>query len=89
MILIYFCIHYIKAKFRLLDSQTKKSVAFIKRNDPVIIKKLRSKKYKQKIIKIDTSLQPPIFKKIINKYFLSSGNIENLIFVLKICQILK
>ena len=47
------------------------------------------KKYKQKIIKIDTSLQPPIFKKIINKYFMSSGNRENLIFVLKICQILK
>jgi UDP-N-acetylmuramoylalanine--D-glutamate ligase len=49
---------------------------------------LRSKKYKQKIIKIDTSLQPSIFKKIRNKYFMSSGNRENLIFVLKICQIL-
>ncbi len=80
--------NYIEAKFRLLDSQTTKSVAFVKRNDPVIIKKLRSKKYKQKIIKINTLLQPPIFKKIRNKYFLSSGNRENLIFVLKICQIL-
>ncbi len=80
--------NYIEAKFRLLDSQTKQSVAFVKRNDPVIIKKLRSKKYKQKIIKIDTSFQPSIFKKIRNKYFMSSGNRENLIFVLKICQIL-
>ena len=80
--------NYVDAKFRLLDSQTSQSVGFVKINDPVIIKKLRSKKYKQRIIKIDTSLQPPIFKKIINKYFMSSGNIENLIFVLKICQIL-
>ena len=80
--------NYVDAKFRLLDSQTSQSVGFVKINDPVIIKKLRSKKYKQRIIEIDTSLQPPIFKKIINKYFMSSGNIENLIFVLKICQIL-
>ncbi|MBD1165181.1 UDP-N-acetylmuramoyl-L-alanine--D-glutamate ligase, partial [Pelagibacterales bacterium SAG-MED13] len=81
--------NYIEAKFRLLDAQSTKSVAFVKRNDAVIIKKLRSKNYKQKIIKIDTSLQPPIFKNIRNKYFISSGNRENLIFILKICKILK
>ena len=81
--------NYIEAKFRLLDSQASKSLAFVKRNDPVIAKKLRSKKYKQKIIKVDTSLQYSIFKKITNNYFMSSGNRENLIFVLKICQILK
>ena len=81
--------NYIEAKFRLLDSQASKSLAFVKRNDPVIAKKLRSKKYKQKIIKVDTLLQYSIFKKITNNYFMSSGNRENLIFVLKICQILK
>ena len=81
--------NYIEAKFRLLDSKASKSLAFVKRNDPVIAKKLRSKKYKQKIIKVDTSLQYSIFKKITNNYFMSSGNRENLIFVLKICQILK
>jgi UDP-N-acetylmuramoylalanine--D-glutamate ligase len=80
--------NYIEAKFRLLDLQATQSVAFVKRNDPVIFKKLRSKKYKQKIIKIDTSLQPTIFKKIRNKYLMSLGNRENLIFILKICQIL-
>ncbi len=80
--------NYIEAKFRLLDSQTTQSVAFVKKNDPVIFKKLKSKKYRQKIIKIDTLLQPTIFKKIRNKYFMSSGNRENLIFVLKICQVL-
>ncbi len=80
--------NYIEAKFKLLDSQAIKSVAFVKRNDPVIAKRLRSKNYKQKIIKIDTSLRPSIFNKIKNKYFMSSGNRENLIFVLKICKIL-
>jgi len=81
--------NYIDAKFRLLDSQATQSVAFVKGNDPVIVKRLRTKKYKQKIIKIDTSLQSSNLKKIRNKYFMSSGNRENLIFVLKICQILK
>ena len=81
--------NYIEAKFSLLNSQTKQFVAFIKGNDPVINKKLRKKKYKQKIIKINTSITPKLFEKISNKYFLSFGNRENLIFVLKICQILK
>ena len=80
--------NYIEAKFRLLNSQTKQSVAFVKGNDPVIIKKLKSKNYKQKIFKIDTSNTPKIFEKISNSYFLSFGNRENLIFILKICQIL-
>ncbi len=80
--------NYIEAKFRLLNSQTKQSVAFVKGNDPVIIKKLKSKNYKQKIFKIDTSNTPKIFEKISNSYFLSFGNKENLIFILKICQIL-
>ena len=81
--------NYIEAKFSLLNSQTKQSVAFVKGNDPVINKKLKKKKHKQKIIKIDTSKIPTLFEKISNKYFLSFGNRENLIFVLKICQILK
>ena len=81
--------NYIEAKFSLLNSQTKQSVAFIKGNDPVINKNLRKKKYKQKIIKINTSSSPKLLGKISNKYFLSFGNRENLIFVLKICQILK
>ena len=81
--------NYIEAKFSLLNSQTKQSLAFVKVNDPVINQKLKNKKYKQKIIKIDTSKVPTLFEKISNKYFLSFGNRENLIFVLKICQILK
>ena len=80
--------NYIEAKFRLLNSQTKNSIAFVKSNDFVILRKLKSKNYKQKIIKIDTLKKPKVFKKITNKYFLSSGNRENLSFVLKICQVL-
>ena len=79
---------YTEAKFKLLSSQTKQSIAFVKANDPIIAKKLKSVRYKPKIIKIDTSTLPIIFKKITNKYFLSFGNRENLVFVLKICQIL-
>ncbi len=81
--------NYIEAKFSLLNSHTKQSVAFVKGNDAVITQKLRKKKYHQKIIKIDTSNIPILFKKISNRYLLSFGNRENLIFVLKICQIFK
>ena len=35
--------NYIEAKFSLLNSQTKQSVAFVKVNDPIIKKKLRKK----------------------------------------------
>ena len=80
--------NYIEAKFMLLNMQTKQSIAFVKGNDPIISKRLRKKKYEQKIIKIDTSKRSLIFKKITNKYFMSSGNRDNLFFVLRICKIL-
>ena len=45
--------NYINAKFKLLNSQSKESIAFVKKNDVLINKKLNSKKYNPKIIKVD------------------------------------
>ena len=81
--------NYINAKFKLLNSQSNKSIAFVKKNDLLINKKLNSKKYKQKIIRIDLKKANKIIKQLKNKYFLSAGNKENLSFVLKISEILK
>ena len=78
--------NYINAKFKLLDSQSKKSIAFVKKNDLLINKKLNSKKYNPKIIKVDLKKANKIIKLIKNKYFLSAGNIENLSFILKISE---
>jgi UDP-N-acetylmuramoylalanine--D-glutamate ligase len=80
--------NYINAKFKLLNSQSKESIAFVKKNDLLINKKLKSKKYNPKIIRVDLKIVNKIIKQLKNKYFLSSGNLENLSFVLKISETL-
>ena len=81
--------NYINAKFKLLNSQSRDSMAFVKKNDLLISRKLKSKKYNPKIIRVDLKKANKIIKQLKNKYFLSSGNLENLSFVLKISETLK
>jgi UDP-N-acetylmuramoylalanine--D-glutamate ligase len=80
--------NYINAKFKLLNAQSKESIAFVKKNDLLINKKLKSKKYNPKIIRVDLKKANKIIKQLKNKYFLSAGNLENLSFVLKISETL-
>ena len=81
--------NYITAKFKLLVSQPNNATAFINKNDPLINKKIDNNNLKQKIIKIDSKKSNKIYNQIKNEYFLSSGNKENLSFVLKILKIFK
>ena len=81
--------NYITAKFKLLFSQPNNATAFINKNDPLITKKIDNNNLKQKIIKIDSKKSNKIYNQIKNEYFLSSGNKENLSFVLKILKIFK
>jgi len=81
--------NYINAKFKLLNSQKRKSYAYVKKNDELINKKIKKSKFKQKIYKVDTSNIKKILNLINNNYFISKGNIENLSFVLKIASKLK
>ncbi len=81
--------NYIDAKFKLIDSQTKKDFAFVKKNDPFIEKKLKSKKFDSKIIKVSTIKNHNFLKKIKNDYFFSDSNKENLSFVIEISKKLK
>ena len=76
--------NYINAKFKLLNSQSKDSIAFVKKNDPLIKKELKSKKFNPKIIRVDLKKTNKLIKLIKNNYFLSSGNLENLSFVYQI-----
>ncbi len=80
--------NYINAKFKLLNSQSKDSIAFVKKNDLLINKKLNSKRYNPKIIRVDLKKANKIIKQLKNKYFLSAGNLENLSFVLQISETL-
>ena len=81
--------NYIAAKFKLLVSQPNNATAFVNKNDPLITKKIDNNNLNQKIIKIDSKKSNKIYNQIKNKYFLSSGNKENLSFVLKISKIFK
>jgi len=81
--------NYIKAKFKLLASQTSRSIALVKKNDSLISNVINKSNYKQKIIKVDTDKKDKIFNKLKNQYFLSYGNKENLSFIFKISKILK
>tara|TARA_B100001057_G_C22830988_1_gene943396 strand:+ start:103 stop:1383 length:1281 start_codon:yes stop_codon:yes gene_type:complete len=80
---------YIKAKFKLLKNQSKNSLCFIKKNDPLIKKELNSQKLRCKIIKVDITKVSKIVNKFNNEYFLSDANKENLSFVLSISKKLR
>ena len=80
---------YVKAKFKLLQNQLNGYLAFIKKDDHLINKQLRSNRYKSRIIRVDTSKVNNFLKKINNDYFLSKTNKENLSFILAISKKLK
>ena len=77
---------YIRAKFKLIKNQTKGDFAFIKKDDLLIKKELRSNKFLSKIIKVDTKKINYLLKNIKNKYFLTETNKENLSFVIEISK---
>ncbi len=77
---------YVSAKFKLLKYQTKQSLCFVKKNDPLIKKGLKVTKIKSKIIKIDTNKYDGLFNYQKNEYFLTDANKENLLFVLAIAK---
>ncbi len=81
--------NYINAKFKLIDKQTKKSFAYVKKEDKYIIRKIKSKKFNSKIIEVDTKKKYNFLKKIKNDYFSSNSNKENLSFILEISKKLK
>ncbi len=81
--------NYVDAKFKLLKSQNRGSFAYIKKDDELITKKIKKNKYKAKIYKVQTSNLNKKFDKIYNKYFISYGNKENLLFIFKIASKLK
>tara|TARA_B100001063_G_scaffold204142_1_gene198551 strand:- start:1880 stop:3172 length:1293 start_codon:yes stop_codon:yes gene_type:complete len=78
--------NYIKSKFKLLKNQLKGNLAFVKKNDFLINKELRSNKFSSKIIRINTNKKNSFLNRIDNDYFSSETNQENLLFVLEISK---
>ena len=69
--------------------QSKNNLAFVKKNDNLILKELKLSRFKSKIIKVDTKKTNFFLEKINNNYFLTETNKENLSFVLEISKKLK
>ena len=81
--------NYVNAKFKLLDSQTKGCISFVKKDDENIKKKIKFKKFKCKIIKVNTKKFHKLIRNIGNEYFFSEANRENLSFIIEISKQLR
>ena len=78
--------NYIKAKFKIINNQSNKDVAFLNTKNLYIIREIKKNKILSKIIKINKDIDFNILNKIDNPYFLSEGNKENLSFVFEILK---
>ena len=80
---------YVSAKFRLVKNQSKKDFAILNANNFYIKRELESKKFLPKIIKIKRDIDGIFLKRLNNEYFNTTGNKENLKFILEVVKILK
>ena len=81
--------NYVKAKFKLIQNQEKKSFSFVELNNPHINKLVKKIKLNSKIIKIKKNSITAKLNYIKNSFFLTKGNIQNLSFALSIIKKLK
>ncbi len=80
---------YLNAKLKLFYNSTKKDYIFFNRKNLVINNAIKKNKIKAKIINVDQSINKKYILNINNKYFENKNNLENLSFVLSICEKLK
>ena len=78
--------NYVKAKFKLLKNQFKGGLAFVKLDDMLIKKELRSNKFLSKIIRVNTKKIDNFTRKVNNSYFSTEANKENLSFIFEISK---
>ncbi len=77
---------YIRAKFKLVKNQLHGYSAFVKKNDFLIDRELKSNRFKSRIIKVNNKVSTIFLKNINNNYFLTETNKQNLSFVLEITK---
>jgi len=78
--------NYIKAKFRLLENQTSRGIAFLNTKNLYIKKEIKKHKINSKIIRINKKVESKFIEKINNPYLVTEGNKENLSFVIEIAK---
>ena len=80
---------YVTAKFKLLKNQSKKDFSILNTKNFYIKRKLKSKIFLPKIIRLEKEINSTFLKKINNQFFKTDGNKENLKFILQVAKILK
>tara|TARA_Y100000992_G_C21273049_1_gene498097 strand:+ start:1070 stop:2374 length:1305 start_codon:yes stop_codon:yes gene_type:complete len=78
--------NYLKAKFKLIKGQNKTGLAFVDKDNKILIKKINQNRIKSKIIRVNKKIDKKIFKRIKNPYFLTDSNKQNLAFVISIAN---
>ena len=78
--------NYIKAKFKLIRTQTNKDFSFLNVNNKLLKKEIKKNKLNSKIIKINIKPINQDLLKIKNTYFLTEGNKQNLLHVFAVAK---
>jgi len=81
--------NYIKAKFKLIQNQSKNNYAFIEKKNYFIENLIKKNKTKSKIYRVNYQKYQKNFKLITNNYFRNISNFKNLSFIFAISKSLK
>ena len=81
--------NYIKAKFKLIQNQSKNDYAFIENKNYLLKNLIKKDKSKSKIYRVNYKKYQKYYKFIINDYFRNIPNFKNLSFIFAISKNLK
>ena len=81
--------NYVRAKFKLIQNQTKQNYAFIEKKNNYLNYLKKKNKIKSKIYRIDYAKYRKYYKFINNHYFINTSNIKNLSFIFALSKYLK
>ena len=78
--------NYVNAKFKLVEDQSRKDFAYMNIKDKYLKKNIRKNNYVSKIINVNSKLKQNYKRKVVNPYFSTLGNEENLSFIFSISR---
>ena len=81
--------NYLRAKFKIFNSNSKNSFGFVNKKDLLTIKESKKRNLIRKIFRVKPQSISYVKEKIGNEYFLNEANKENLSFVIAISNKLK
>ena len=81
--------NYIKAKFKLMQNQSKNNYVFIENKNNLLNNLIKKNKIKSKICRVNYKKYQKYYKLITNHYFKNKSNIKNLSFIFALSKNLK